>query len=113
MIPLAPTRQPATMSTLLLMTKPAADAAKPESELSSEITTGMSPPPIGITAAKPSSSESRTAASIAAKPSWKSPETVRTAAAASVRAARAALSAFCPAKVFALPDILPESLPHA
>ena len=47
--PLAPTSDPATISTLLSNNKPANAAAIPESELSREITTGISPPPIGIT----------------------------------------------------------------
>ena len=47
--PLAPTRAPATISTLLSMTKPAAQAAKPEKLLRSAITTGISAPPIGTT----------------------------------------------------------------
>jgi hypothetical protein len=44
----------ATMSTLLTMTKPAAEAARPEKLLRKEITTGMSPPPIGMTPSTPS-----------------------------------------------------------
>ena len=47
--PLAPTRDPATISTLFNNNKPAKAAAIPESELSKDITTGISPPPIGIT----------------------------------------------------------------
>ena len=47
--PLAPTNDPATIRTLLSNNKPANAAAIPESELSKEITTGISPPPIGIT----------------------------------------------------------------
>jgi len=59
MTPLVPTRQPATMSTLLLMMKPAAHAARPERLFSIAMTTGMSPPPIGMTSVQPSTSESR------------------------------------------------------
>ena len=51
--PLAPTSEPATMSTLLSNKRPAKAAAMPESELSKEITTGISPPPIGITKPMP------------------------------------------------------------
>ena len=47
--PLAPTRDPATINTLLSNNKPAKAAAIPDRELSKEITTGISPPPIGIT----------------------------------------------------------------
>ena len=47
--PLAPTSDPATISTLFSNNKPAKAAAIPDSELSKDITTGISPPPIGIT----------------------------------------------------------------
>ena len=47
--PLAPTSEPATINTLLTRIKPANAAAIPERELSNDITTGMSPPPIGRT----------------------------------------------------------------
>ena len=51
--PEAPTRQPETTSTVLLIAKPANAAARPEKALSREITTGMSPPPTGITSVRP------------------------------------------------------------
>ena len=54
--PLAPTRDPATIKTLLSNNKPAKAAAIPDSELSKEITTGISPPPIGITKPIPATS---------------------------------------------------------
>ena len=47
--PLAPTSDPATIRTLFNNNNPAKAAAIPEKELSKEITTGMSPPPIGRT----------------------------------------------------------------
>ena len=53
MTPLVPTKQPATMSTLLVITKPAAQAASPDRLLSMEMTTGMSPPPMGMTSVIP------------------------------------------------------------
>ena len=56
-IPEAPTREPATISTLLFKIKPVAQAAIPEYELSKEITTGISAPPIGITVITPSNKE--------------------------------------------------------
>jgi len=55
--PLVPTRQPATINTLLVMTKPAAHAARPERLLSIEMTTGMSPPPMGMTRVQPRTRE--------------------------------------------------------
>ena len=54
-IPEAPTSAPAMIKPLLESTNPVAAAATPEYELSSEITTGMSAPPIGITSMTPSS----------------------------------------------------------
>jgi hypothetical protein len=47
--PLAPTSEPATINTLFNKISPAKAAAIPEKELSKDITTGMSPPPIGRT----------------------------------------------------------------
>jgi hypothetical protein len=47
--PLAPTRDPATIRTLFSNNNPAKAAAIPEKEFSKEITTGISPPPIGRT----------------------------------------------------------------
>jgi hypothetical protein len=47
--PLAPTSDPATIRTLFNNNNPAKAAAMPEKEFSKEITTGISPPPIGRT----------------------------------------------------------------
>jgi hypothetical protein len=47
--PLAPTNDPATISTLLSNINPAKAAAIPDKELRRDITTGISPPPIGRT----------------------------------------------------------------
>ena len=52
--PEAPTSAPLMINTLLDSTKPVMAAAKPEYEFSSEITTGISAPPMGITSMKPS-----------------------------------------------------------
>ena len=59
MVPEEPTRVPATIRTTLSRANPAAAAASPVKALSSEITTGMSAPPIGNTKRLP-----RTAAPI-------------------------------------------------
>jgi len=48
-VPEAPTSVPLMMSAGCLSEKPVAATARPVHELSSEITTGMSAPPIGIT----------------------------------------------------------------
>ncbi len=58
MVPDAPTRAPLTISTSLLNTKPVIAAARPVNELSSEMITGMSAPPIGTTNSTPSRSDS-------------------------------------------------------
>ena len=51
--PLAPTSEPATIKTLFKSKRPANAAAIPEREFRSDITTGISPPPIGVTNPKP------------------------------------------------------------
>ena len=57
-VPDAPTSAPETISRSLCSTKPEAAAAMPVNELSSEMTTGMSAPPIGSTKSTPRSSAS-------------------------------------------------------
>ena len=52
----------ATISSLFSSTKPIATAARPAYEFSSEITVGMSAPPIGITSITPNSAERPTIA---------------------------------------------------
>ena len=51
--PLAPTKHPATTRTVFVITNPAAAAPNPEKEFSNAMTTGISPPPIGITPKTP------------------------------------------------------------
>jgi hypothetical protein len=58
--PDAPTRDPAIISTVLLMTKPVAAAAKPEYEFKRAITTGMSAPPIDSVRSTPKTPDSPT-----------------------------------------------------
>ncbi len=55
-VPEAPTSIPLTISTFSCRTKPVAEAAMPVKALSSEITTGMSAPPIGSTKSTPKTS---------------------------------------------------------
>ena len=55
-VPEAPTSMPLTISTLLWSTKPVAEAATPVNAFNSEITTGMSAPPIGSTNRTPKAS---------------------------------------------------------
>ena len=56
-VPDAPTSMPLTISTLFSSSKPVAAAASPVNAFSSEITTGMSAPPIGSTNRTPKSSD--------------------------------------------------------
>ena len=55
-VPDAPTSMPLTISTLFDSSKPVAAAASPVNAFSSEITTGMSAPPIGSTNSTPKTS---------------------------------------------------------
>ncbi len=55
-VPDAPTSIPLTISTFWLSTKPVAAAATPVNAFNSEITTGMSAPPIGSTNRTPNRS---------------------------------------------------------
>ena len=52
-VPEAPTSIPLTISTLFSSSKPVAAAARPVNAFRSEITTGMSAPPIGSTKSTP------------------------------------------------------------
>ena len=56
-VPEAPTIMPATISAVLLSASPVAAAERPVKAFSSEITTGISAPPIGSTTKSPSSAE--------------------------------------------------------
>ena len=59
-VPDAPTSMPLTISTLFSSSKPPAATARPVNAFSSEITTGMSAPPIGSTKSTPKSSDAAT-----------------------------------------------------
>ena len=62
MKPEAPSSAPAMTTTSLPMAKPVAAEARPAYELSSEITTGMSAPPMGSTSETPNANPSATIA---------------------------------------------------
>ena len=51
--PAEPTRAPATISAMLLIARPLMATAVPVQALSTEMTTGMSAPPIGMTNTRP------------------------------------------------------------
>ena len=58
-VPEEPTSVPATTMARLLMAKPSAATARPVNEFKSEMTTGMSAPPMGMTIAMPKNSASK------------------------------------------------------
>ena len=60
-VPDAPTSAPLMISTLLPSTNPVEAAATPVNEFSSEMTTGMSAPPIGSTNRMPSANDAPSA----------------------------------------------------
>ena len=64
MVPDAPTSIPLTIRTLFSSSNPVAAAASPVNAFSSEITTGMSAPPMGSTKSTPKSRDPRTSAQI-------------------------------------------------
>ncbi len=57
MRPDAPSSAPAVMSSLFSMTKPIATADRPAYEFNSEMTVGMSAPPIGSTSRTPNNND--------------------------------------------------------
>ena len=71
-VPDAPTSVPLMMSTVLSSAKPVTATATPVNELSSEITTGMSAPPIGNTPSTPSNNAATTIPTNAAAETWPS-----------------------------------------
>ena len=99
-VPLAPTSMPATISTVESSTKPVAEAARPVNALSSEITTGMSAPPIGRTNMTPNSSARQMSATIAHSPS--TPATIATPSAAAPPSTRM-LKTFWPGNTIGRP----------
>ncbi len=92
--PEAPTRAPAMMSTGLSMTKPAMATAVPVNELSSEMTTGMSAPPMGRVMVTPKISAAARMTSIRARLGV--PVANRMTAATTVTAARARVTSWPP-----------------
>ena len=92
-VPDAPTRAPLTIRTFSCSAKPAADAASPVQAFSSEMTTGMSAPPIGRTKRTPNVSE----ATITPTSShWDSFPARITPASPSAVAITSAFTSFCP-----------------
>ena len=117
--PEAPTRAPEMIRTGLTSTKPAIATAVPVNALRSEITTGMSAPPIGRTIVTPKTqaeamirarTRTETVPSIARLPL--APRT-RTTVATTATIARTIVRMREPGKMIGLPLIRPWSLPEA
>ena len=108
--PEAPTRAPAMIRIMLPSTNPVAAAASPEYELSSETTTGMSAPPMGITSRTP---RTRAAAARAKYISGVGSPAANATPAASMPRKSTALAVFCNGNTTGLPVTTPCSLPKA
>ena len=109
MLPDAPTSAPATISAQFSMTKPAIATAVPVNAFSSEMTTGMSAPPIGSTIITPKPSEASTTISSAGRLgvlNMYAPEP-------SATTASAMLSTRPPLKMIGRPGMNPCSFPAA
>ncbi len=109
--PDAPTRAPAMIRTGLLITKPAIATAVPVNEFRSEITTGMSAPPIGRVIVTPKISAAARITTISSR--FGVPPTKTATAAITVIAARARVTSWPPGTWIGLPGIRPWSLPEA
>ena len=107
--PDAPTRAPATIRAQLLMTMPAMATAVPVNAFSSEMTTGMSAPPIGRTIITPNASE---ASAITSRAAWLAVVSMNTAV-PRMTTPRTMLSSRLPRKTIGCPPITPCSLPAA
>ncbi len=109
MLPDAPTSAPATISAQLAMTNPAIATAVPVNAFSSEMTTGMSAPPIGSTIITPNASAASTTTSSPGRlavPSMKAAVPMATTASAT-------LIARLPLKMIGWLGTSPCSLPAA
>ena len=119
MPPEAPTSAPAMIRTGLPMTKPAIAAAVPVNELSSEMTTGMSAPPMGRTMVTPKSSPARTTAprmaTLVDESRVTTPAELSTSASnpTTATAANRKVTARPPGMRIGLPEMTPCSLPEA
>ena len=109
--PDAPTSAPAMIRTGLLITKPAIATAVPVNEFSSEMTTGMSAPPIGSVIVTPKIRAAARMTSITAR--FGVPVTNRNSDATSVMPASASVTSWPPGTMIGLPGIRPCSLPDA
>ena len=109
-VPDAPTSMPATIRTLFWSSKPPAATARPVKAFSSEITTGMSAPPIGRTKRTPKSSDAPISTQ-SSHSSW-TPETSASPQ-PTARRKTAPLTNCCPGYVIGRPPISSCSFANA
>ncbi len=109
-VPEAPTSMPLTISTLFSSSKPVAAAARPVNAFSSEITTGMSAPPIGRTKRTPKTSEPPISA---ARSHWFSTPAAIATPAAAIDANRSPFTICCPGYTIGRPLISSWSFANA
>ena len=109
-VPAEPTRAPATIMMVLPSANPAIATAIPVQALSSEITTGMSAPPMGRTTSNPTDSADTTRTASGAMPSGVSTDQIT---ARSATATAVASSIRCAGSRIGLPDTKPCSFPAA
>ncbi len=109
--PDAPTIIPATISAVLSSAIPVAAADRPVKAFSSEITTGMSAPPIGSTTALPSSA-AHTSSPMNTPSEW-SPPTMSTAAATARMSSTRLTICWAEPKLIGRPGMISWSLPKA
>ena len=110
-VPDAPTIMPATMSAGLFSATPVAAALRPVKALSSEMTTGMSAPPIGRTSRLPRAAAATSSRMI--KPSECEPATIATPHPIATRPS-SALTGVCSAPIVTgLPEISSCSFANA
>ena len=110
-IPLAPTREPLMIKELFNKTKPVVAAANPEKELSKEITTGISAPPIGITPKQPNNNEIQIE-TITTDENSKLPKIAKIPPITIIKKSNALIK-FWPLNFIADPPIIPCSFPNA
>src|SRR5262249_17975683 len=109
MAPDEPTRAPVMIRAELPSVKPMPAAAQPEYELSIEITTGMSAPPIGMMMSTPNAKAAKTSSQ---KAIWLSAR-AKKAMSATMARARAMLMAWRAGRMMAAPLMRPDNFRNA
>ncbi len=110
-VPEAPTSMPATIRALLSRATPVAAADRPVKALKSEMTTGMSAPPIGSTSRMPSTAALTRRAMKTSSPS--TPATIAAPAPAAARPTRTLSGVWSRPAVIGLPPMSSWSLANA